>query len=267
MSNVKLAELIQIAGDLVRLKDLMDTEENPREWKKAKEAIPAVEERFKKERTAYVDLVLKDRGDEDPVDATIRELEDFRTKAHPSWQPATDYTADHLIPYLQKESRKSPAQRKALKLMPWIFAAICVIAYFGVRVFSAVDVSAPLASRQGIEQRAAAMEKFVRYDDFMHTEVRKGGWLKGIMFWPIEPTDAEMAAASEFAGLTLGAFEILRSNDQVCGDLAVGQSDTLSKDELEFVDQVAEFVDSDRMKWTDEPELDISTPLRALHPC
>src|SRR3546814_4307505 len=110
------------------------------------------------------------------------------------------------------------------------------------------------------------MEKYVRYDDFMHTEVRKGGWLKGIMFWPIEPSDAEMTAASEFAGLTLGAFHILRSNDQVCVDLAIGQYDTLSKDELEFVDRVAECVGSDTVNWTDETELDISYTLRSLNP-
>src|SRR3546814_11661076 len=119
-------------------------------------------------------------------------------------------------------------------------------------LFSAVDVSAPIASREGVVQRAAAMEKYVRYDDFMHTEVRKGGWLKGIMFWPIEPSDAEMTAASEFAGLTLGAFQILRSHDQVCGDLAIGQNDTLSKDELEFVDRVADFVGKIGHTWCRE---------------
>src|SRR3546814_20852323 len=91
-------------------------------------------------------------------------------------------------------------------MMPGVFVAVCVVAYFGLRLCIAVDVSAPIASREGVVQRAAAMEKYVRYDDFMHTEVRKGGWLKGIMFWPIEPSDAEMTAAAEFAGLTLGAF-------------------------------------------------------------
>src|SRR3546814_15167992 len=92
MSSVKLAELIQIAGDIARLKEMIDTEENPREWKKVKEAIPAMEERFKKARNAYVDTVLMNDDGEDPVDGTIRELEDFRSKAHISWRPATDYT-------------------------------------------------------------------------------------------------------------------------------------------------------------------------------
>src|SRR3546814_19587275 len=109
MSSVKLAELIQIAGDIARLKEMIDTEENPREWKKVKEAIPAMEERFKKARNAYVDTVLMNDDGEDPVDGTIRELEDFRSKAHISWRPATDYTADHLVPFLQKEAKKSPA--------------------------------------------------------------------------------------------------------------------------------------------------------------
>src|SRR3546814_19562743 len=95
------------------------------------------------------------------------ELEDFRSKAHISWRPATDYTADHLVPFLQKEAKKSPAYRKAMKMMPWVIAAVCVVAYFGLRLFSAVDVSAPIASREGVVQRAAALVKYVRYADFM----------------------------------------------------------------------------------------------------
>src|SRR3546814_18133262 len=63
--------------------------------------------------------LMNDDG-EDPVDGTIRELEDFRSKAHISWRPATDYTADHLVPFLQKEAKKSPAYRKAMKMMPWV---------------------------------------------------------------------------------------------------------------------------------------------------
>src|SRR3546814_16772952 len=96
---------------------------------------------------------MNDDG-EDPVDGTIRELEDFRSKAHISWRPATDYTADHLVPFLQKEAQKSPAYRKAMKMMPWVIAAVCVVAYFGLRLCSAVDVSAPIASREGVVQSA-----------------------------------------------------------------------------------------------------------------
>src|SRR3546814_16807963 len=96
-----------------------------------------------------------------------------------------------------------------MKMMPWVIVAVCVVAYFGLRLFSAVDVSAPIASREGVVQRAAAMEKYVRYDDFMHTEVRKGGWRKGIMFWPIESSDTESETAWEFGVLQLGGFYIL----------------------------------------------------------
>src|SRR3546814_5645570 len=127
---------------------MIDTEENPREWKKVKEAIPAMEERFKKARNAYFDTVLMNDDGEYPVDGTIRELEDFRSKAHISWRPAPDYTADHLVPFLQKEAKKIPAYRTAMKMMPWLIAAVCVVAYSGLRLYSAVDVSAPIASRE-----------------------------------------------------------------------------------------------------------------------
>src|SRR3546814_19825697 len=103
MSSVKLAELIQIAGDIARLKEMIDTEENPREWKKVKEAIPAMEERFKKARNAYVDTVLMNDDGEDPVDGMNRELEDFRSKDHISWRQETDYNADNLVSFITPE--------------------------------------------------------------------------------------------------------------------------------------------------------------------
>src|SRR3546814_13799862 len=96
-------------------------------------------------------------------------------------RPPRSTRTDTLFPYttlfrsLQKEAKKSPAYRKAMKMMPWVIAAVCVVAYFGLRLFSAVDVSAPIASREGVVQRAAAMEKYVRYDDFMRSEERRVG--------------------------------------------------------------------------------------------
>lgn len=267
MSSVKLAELIQIASNIGHLRDLMDTEEDPREWKKVKATLPAEEERFVRERNAYVDMVLRERPGSDAVETAQRELEEFRSKSHASWNRATDYTIENLIPHLTKESRKSPELRRAVKIMPWAFAIVCIVAYFGIRIFSAVDVSSPFDSREGISQRAAAMEKFVRHDDFMHTRTRRGGWIKGLLFWPIEPTDAEKTGATEFAGLSLQAMDILRNDGQACGGPAIGQGENLSKDEIEFVDQLAEFVRSDRMKWSNEPTLDISVPIRALYPC
>src|SRR3546814_3880150 len=62
-------------------------------------------------------------------------------------RPPRSTRTDTLFPYttlfrsLQKEAKKSPAYRKAMKMMPWVIAAVCVVAYFGLRLFSAVDVS------------------------------------------------------------------------------------------------------------------------------
>src|SRR3546814_17656771 len=107
MSSVKLAELIQIAGDIARLKEMIDTEENPREWKKVKEAIPAMEERFKKARNAYVDTGLMNDDGEDHEDGTISEQEDVQSKSHIRWRHAPNYTAAHLVPILQQTATQS----------------------------------------------------------------------------------------------------------------------------------------------------------------
>src|SRR3546814_1639910 len=95
----------------------------------------------------------------DLVDGTIRELEDFRSKAHISWRPATDYTADHLVPFLQKEAKKSPAYRKAMKMMPWVIAAVCVVAYFGLRLFRSEEHTSELQSLMRISYAVFCLKK------------------------------------------------------------------------------------------------------------
>lgn len=267
MNSVKLAELIQIASAIWQLEDLIHIEENPAEWKKVKAALPTMIEEFNKKRAAYVDLILKERSGDDAVEYVFGQLTDFRAKSDDSWNRPTDYVIENLIPYLTKESAKSPGYRKAVKAMPWVLATIGIFVYFGVRMFSAVDLSSPIESREGLRQRAAAMEKFVRHDDFMHTEVRRGGWIKGLLFWPIEPTGAEMSGATEFAGLTLAGLGVLREKNEACSDLPVGQGENLSKKEIEFAGEVAEFLRSDRMTWSDDPISNIFTAIEAVDPC
>jgi hypothetical protein len=67
-------------------------------------------------------------------------------------------------------------------------------------VFKAPIISsANIETRGGMQQRAAAVEKALRYDDLVGTRVRRGGMFKGVMFWPIKPTDGEIGGAAELA--------------------------------------------------------------------
>ena len=188
MSDSYLWDLIQIAARIVQLDQLESEITDKREWKAGKEEWEARKEQFDKLRAEYVDAVL---GDDAPSDGVVDEVQgqltNLREEADPSWHPAFDYMQENLIPYLTKEAGRSPRMRKARKAAPFAAAAHVAVIYFGIAKFSGTPDTAAIDTREGIEQRAAATEKVIRYDDWMDTRVRKGGWLKGILLWPIEP--------------------------------------------------------------------------------
>ena len=76
--------------------------------------------------------------------------------------------------------------RNPHKAAPFAAAALAVVIYFGVAIFSGTSVTEAIETREGIREIAAAAEKVIRYDDLMNTRMRKGEWAKDILVWPAE---------------------------------------------------------------------------------
>lgn len=144
------------------------------EWKAAKKQYEAAVQQFNSKRNDYVETVLV-KGDDWSLipDAVASDLDSIGASADASWQPAIQYMRKNLLPFLKKEARKNPLTRDIIKWSPVAFAATVAIVYFGIRFTSGVDVSATLESKVGLQQRAAAAEKVIQYDDWMGARVRR----------------------------------------------------------------------------------------------
>ena len=263
MSQGHLWELVQIAVRIMELDQLESQLTDKRDWKAAKEEYEAQQSHFNKVRDEYVDALLDQEESRDSAaDNVGAQLAGLRNQADPSWYPAIDYTSDSLLPYLAKEAAKSPRMRKAIKLAPLVAGALAVIAYFTVRLVSGTPVTESIETRAGLQQRAAAVEKVIRYDNWMSTRVRRGGWLKGVLLWPIEPTDAEINGAADFVGLVLEGQQYAEG----CGSV-VSYGDNLTDDQIDMVGEVADYIQRDDVQWEEPAVMTVVVGLQQADKC
>jgi hypothetical protein len=267
MGYASLDELLELAAVIADL-DAAEPLRKGREWRQGKKQFDAAVEQFSTKRKDYVNSLLIKGEDWSAIPESVaEELSAIEAGADESWRPAINYTRENLLPYLTKEAGRSPVVRDVIKWTPAVLGVAAVIAYFGIRLTSGVDITAPIDSKLGIQQRAAATEKVVRYDEWMGTHVRRGGWLKGIMFWPIEPDESEINGAGEFVSLALEGYDVLAQKREICGTLVSGYGDKLSKEQISFSDDIAEAMQSDDVKWQTPSVMTILQPIKAKFPC
>ena len=263
MSESYLWELIQIAARIVQLDQLESQITDKREWQRGRDEWEASQQQFNELRGEYIAALFGDDAPGDSVPNDVRQqLNSFREGADPSWYPAIDYTEENLLPFVEKEAGKSPRMRKLRRVALFVAAALAVTVYFGVALFSGTPVTESIETRDGIIQRAAAAEKVIRYDDWADTRVRRGGWLKGILLCPIEPDAYEIKGAGEFVSLVLEAQQYANG----CGSV-VGYGDSLTKEQIRMVSDVADLVQRDDLQWRDPAPLTVVAALERVRPC
>lgn len=266
MSESYFDQLVELAAGIVALADA-ESSLDKKEWKAAKRQHDSLEVKFKEVRNKYVDVLLNaPEGREKAYDLVATDIEAIRANCDSSWEPALNYVADELLPYLLKEAGRNPRVRRALKSMPWVLGGLAVVAYFAIRFLSATPINHALETKEGIRERASAVVKLLRYDDWMHTHVRKGGWLKGIVFWPIEPTEAEIKGASEFAALAYAAQQL--SVEQFdCPAIMRGNGNTPSQEELEYLSAAADYLLQPNVKWKEPPAVTVVEAAKVTGKC
>lgn len=254
------SELLEYAAGLQAYDGYLDTD-----GLKQRQAIEA---KFATVRNKFVYALLRDGGDwQDISRAVSDDLDQIETASDPSWQAPIALVRENLLTRIEKEGRKKPWLRTAVRWTPAALAVAVAIAFFGIRFASAVDISQSLETRVGLEQRAAATKKVIRYDDWMSSRVRRGGWLKGILLWPIEPSETEIQGAQEFVALTLDGYAALSGEGEICGVLPQGAGDSLSEQQLDLIGDVATFLRDTGTQWEEPPIMTVLEPIRRAFPC
>lgn len=259
-------QLLELAAEIVSLVDAESTLDKS-QWKEAKTRHDAAVARFNEVRGKYVDALLKTAdGRENGPTIVEQQIAEIKGSCDPSWVPALDYISEHFTPYFRKQEARHPKVRSAIKAMPYALGGVALLAYFVIRFVCATPITDKLESKSGIQQRAAAVEKVIRYDEWMATHVRKGGWLKGLLLWPIEPTEDEIKGAAEYAGLAFEAQKI--SVEQFgCSVIPRGYGEAPSKEEIKYLSASAEYLRNPATRWDKSAPLTTVQAARAIGHC
>jgi hypothetical protein len=171
------------------------------------------------------------------------ELEQIKEVADESWHLAIDDVKGRLLKVASSETKKSPLRRKIEKNGWWITITVVAFIMVFLKWYWLVEVTQPIETVEGVRQRTAALEKVLDYDDSMDTRVRRGGWLKGILFWPAEPTDDEVGYAGEILWWTLDVYDYLKKEGLICkASLSYNPNDDNIQDEIKIVKVLKDFI-------------------------
>ena len=266
MTRAYLSELLELASTIVDLTDA-EGQLGKQDWEKAKALHDGLEARFNQLRNQYVDEALKesDNGSH-AYDSVAAEVFRIRDGCDPSWIPAVDYTSSNLLPYLYTQSNRGPGMRKAIKALPWALGLAALIAYFSVRLFSNTPIDHAPLTVAGIKERATAIEKVIRYDDWIGTRAGRIGKIRSILLWPIKPTDKEVKGASEFAALALGARQVSVETFG-CDAFPRSANDNSSRQEIEYLSKSANYLSDPSRRWKNPALLTMLDAARKVGRC
>lgn len=184
--------------------------------------------------TALINKTVDQWSSKEPLSSFLSvELEALKTSADASWHSAIDDVKKRLINLADIEAKKSPIRRKIEKNAVGILIVLVVAIVLSLKWHWLIEVDEPIEASTGVVQRAKVLEKVLEYDHSMGVFVRRGGWLKGIIYWPIEPTDDEIKHASEFLWSVVGVYDYMQKESLLCGSqLHHDSSDKDIKDEV-----------------------------------
>ncbi|MGH6614499.1 hypothetical protein [Sphingomonas sp.] len=177
------------------------------------------EARFNIARDEFVRDLLSDGGDPGEIAPFLVADLDALTR-HPETDPhAAAYVREALLTQFAEQSRRNAARRRVIALIPTVLLILATIAYFSYWYSNLIWIDQPIESGAGLVQRAAAVEKVIRYESWAEAKIQRGRFILLIIIWPIKPTDSEVTGASEFARLTLQYVQQINS-EPGCEDVS-----------------------------------------------
>lgn len=108
-----------------------------------------------------------------------------------------------------------------LKKILAVIVAVAIV-YFGIRWYYLVPTSNEIAMNSHAISAYNSIKKIENYDSAMGTRVRRGRWAKSIFWWPIKPTEKEIAFGGKFMSLIVNIYETGRERGIFCDSAISG---------------------------------------------
>jgi hypothetical protein len=251
--------LMNLAVELENFFGFLTTEELDAQGK--------IQRAFNSARNIFAYDALKTGEPAEDVKSSIAEEMAEMERGEPEWAPIYAFVRREVFERIDTESAKKPLVRKIVRWTPAAIGVAVAIAYFSVRMFSGLDVSQPIETKAGIQQRAAAFARVVTYVEMEPTGYGMRSTVKALLRWPIEPSEDVKKGAQDFASLTLSGKAKLSEEKSICGGLIGGTGETFSEQDIELIQKVADYVQRDDVKWETPSVMTVLTPIKQAFPC
>jgi hypothetical protein len=216
------------------------------------------------------DLLTGQRSAERATREVNHDLDEISSLSDPELHSIYDKIRYDIINRIEEEAGPKPWQQTVQTRLVGLGGVLLVVllaaGYFGLRQYSTTPVTARLETKAGIEQRANALAKVLRYEDWGSGAGRRGGFIKNILLWPIEPTKAEIDGASELGGLIFAGAGRLRDLREAC-NLPVPSGETIGDEEITLLQRVTTHLRAEQVQWKNPPAMTVLDPIRAAYPC
>jgi hypothetical protein len=253
------ADLMNLAVELGDYSGYLDTQGKKRRGE--------LQTKYKGAVRTFVYNLLKDgKSGSDAADAVNADLDEIVEVSSEHWHPVYEEVRGDLLADIERESGKASWQRTLRYWLPFLLASLVAITYGGARLYSATPVSASVETREGLQQRAYALDKVLRYDDWASVENRRGGWFKAILLWPIEPTKAEIDGASELGGVIFEGARRLQELREAC-NVPVPSGQAIGADEIVLLQRVTAHLRAEQVRWQNPPVMTVLDPIRSAYRC
>jgi hypothetical protein len=247
MPNIELFKpLLELSAAISTYTEELQTKPEKKRKSELKEMVQKLEEALLEQSTELIKRTVDSWDSDQPLsDFLVQELDIIKKESDESWHLAIDDVKIRLRKISNKESKKSPTRRKIEKNWWWLIILFVGITMVSLKWFWLINVNQPSDTVTGVIQRAGALEKILDYDDTMDTRVRRGGWLKGIILWPAEPTEKEIGYGGDFLWSTIGVYDYLQEQNAVCGVPFIHNPDDDNyKDEILIAQVVIDYINT-----------------------
>ncbi|MBX9740783.1 MAG: hypothetical protein K2X62_11945 [Beijerinckiaceae bacterium] len=225
-----------------------------------------LEGKYRKAKQDFVYHLLKEgHSAEDSASSVSDELAEISAMSDPGWEPVYNEIREDILAQIKRDAAKKPWQRTVRYFAPVIVGFVLAVAYFGTYFYNIIPISAPLETRAGLTQRADALAKVLRYDEWNNT--RRGGFIKGLLLWPIEPSEPELRGAKEIAGITFAGAKALEQKREACLENLSGSGGEVSDGGVALLGVVATHLRDKSTKWQTPAVMTILDPIRTAYPC
>lgn len=229
----------------------------------------AVETRYRESIAGFVDSLLTGRRSASVATRAVNDdIDEIATLSPAELRPTYDRIRYDLLNRIEEEVPpafwQGAGQTRLVGIGGVVLVILLVAGYFGLREYNMTPVTASIETRAGLEQRAHALAKVLRYEGWA---TGRRGIIKNILIWPFEPTPQEIAGARELSGVALAGAARLVAMREACGIQLGTASQELNPQEYDVMRKVSEHLRRKDIRWRTPPVMTVLDPIRSSYPC